>query len=113
MWISFKHVSDLFAVAKDSVDLLRQEIAALKAENTALSADLRDTKLNNDWLRVQFNQLQLERTALLDRVYGLKAPTPQLVPSAAVDPIKNLQDALFADIGDDEARKLGLPTYDR
>lgn len=112
MWISFKHVSDLFSVAKDSVDTLRQEVAALKAERDALAADLRDTKLNNDWLRVQFNTLQLERTALLDRVYGLKAPTPQLIPAPQADPLRGIQDALFADLGDDTARSLGLPTYD-
>ncbi|MCA1839687.1 MAG: hypothetical protein LC723_05065 [Actinobacteria bacterium] len=111
MLISFKHVSDLFSIAKDSVDGLRQEVAALRAERDALASDLRDTKLNNDWLRIQFNTLQIERTALLDRLYGLKSPTPQIVPSAVADPIRSFQDALFADMGDEEARKQGLPVY--
>ena len=126
MWISFQHVSDLFSVAKDSVAALKEENAALKAENAAIKSDLLSAKVNLDWLRVQYNQVQAERTALVNKQLNIAVPTPQLVapqvgaylPSVAAQnellrQMPHLQDLSFEDMGDELASKFGLPTYDR
>lgn len=100
---------DWLHVAKDTVDSLRQEIVALKVENTRLKEENLRAVIQNDWLRVQVNSLQFERTALLDKAYGIKVPTPEIakVPSN----VPNLDGFSFEDLGDEMARKLGLPDY--
>lgn len=134
MWISFRHVSDLFSVSKDSVAQLREEVAALKAENAAIKSELLSAKVNLDWLRVNYNQVQAERTALVNRQMGLSVPTPQLetplqaairsgtagngayLPAVASQAaisrqIPSFDELSFDDMGDEAAEKLGLPTY--
>lgn len=123
MWISFRNVASLFEVSHDTVVSLREEVAALKAENAAIKSELLSTKINLDWLRVQYNQAQAERTALMNQRYGIAAPTPQLQPNpgsyfpsvashdAIANQIPHLQDISFDDLGDEVAAKLGLPVY--
>lgn len=122
MWISFRNVAELFTVSKESVDALRQENAALKAENAAVKSELLSAKVNLDWLRVQYNQAQTERTALMNRNFGIQAPVPQLHSTAgsylpSVGPQDTLLDRAslndlgFDDVGDEIAEKLGLPVY--
>lgn len=123
MWISFRNVAELFTVSKESVDALRQENAALKAENAAIKSELLSAKVNLDWLRVQYNQAQTERTALMNRNFGIQAPVPQLHPATGsylptagtqdsiLDRMPTLSDLGFNDVGDEVAEKLGLPVY--
>lgn len=121
MWISFRNVADLFEVGKDTVSSLREELAATKAENAALKSELLSTKINLDWLRVNFNQVQAERTELMNRRFGIAVPTPQLQPSAGsyfptkvapeISQLPSPED-LFNDLGDVVATQLGYPAYD-
>lgn len=123
MWISFRNVADLFSVSKDTVVALREEVAALKAENAAAKSELLSTKINLDWLRVQYNQVQAERTALMNKTFGTAVPTPQLqsnpgsyFPTAAtqdavMSQVPSLNDLTFDDIGDELASRLGFPVY--
>ena len=123
MWISFKNVAELFQVSKESVSALREENAALKSENAALKSELLSTKVNLDWLRVQYNQVQAERTALMNRNFGINVPTPQLVapqtgsyfptgtPSRTADLSRVFEELSFDDMGDEKAAELGLPVY--
>jgi len=109
MWVP-KSVVSWFNISLDTVNTLREENAALKAENDSIGKELQSTKINLDWLRVQFNQLQLERTALLEKAYNIKVPTPELVARAKVP--STFEDFSYEDMGDKMASLVGLPTYD-
>ncbi len=123
MWISFNNVAELFDISQETVVGLRERVAKLEAENSALKADVTSTKINLDWLRVQYNQVQAERTQLMNTRYGLHVATPQLQPSpgayfptlaaqeAISSQVPKFEDLSFEDIGDEAARKLGLPVY--
>jgi hypothetical protein len=125
MWISFKHVSELFTVSHDTVVALREENAALKAELAAVRSELLSSKVNLDWLRVNYNQVQAERTALMNTRGGIQVPVPQLQPTpgaylptvasqtAINRQIPSFDDLTFEDMGDAAAERLGLPTYDK
>lgn len=107
MWVP-KEVADWFKISKDSVDALREELAAVRAERDSLNTGLASLQNSFDWLRMQWNQMQAENKALLERAYGVRVPVPELVNRT--EQSFNLQD-LFNDVGDDEARQLGFPTY--
>ena len=107
MWLSPK-VFSILEVAKSSVDSLREENSALRAEGVALRAELTAAKINSDWLRMHYNQLQHENKALLEKAYNVRVPIPSLV--AKNDTHFNLQD-LFNDVGDEQATALGMPRY--
>lgn len=109
MWVP-KSVIEWFNISQGTVNALREENAALRAENLSVSKELTSTKINLDWLRVQFNQLQLERTALLEKAYNIKVPTPELVARSKAP--ASLEDFSYEDMGDEMAKRLGLPTYD-
>lgn len=107
MWISSK-VFDWFKISQDSFASIREENAALKAEITALRSELTASRINGDWLRMHYNQMQAENKALLEKAYNVRVPVPSLV--AKNDTHFNLQD-LFNDVGDEQAHALGLPLY--
>lgn len=79
MWVP-KEVADWFKISKDSVDALREELAAVKAERDGLKTQLTVTQNNFDWIRMQVNQLQAENKALMQKAYGVNVPVPELVP---------------------------------
>lgn len=108
MWLSPK-IFSILEVSKDSVDALREELASVRAERDALSTRITSLQTNFDWLRMQWNQMQAENKALLERAYGVRVPVPELINRT--DKTFTLQD-MFSDIGDDEARQIGLPSYD-
>lgn len=110
MWIPSKLVSWFDATVNTANDL-REELAATKAELAATQKDLVSTKVNLDWLRVQYNQVQLERAALMEKVYGIRTNVPQLQVSVPQATLPNLEDFSFEDMGDDKARELGFPTF--
>lgn len=109
-WVSdLKKSADIQAdIAKQALSDLREELAAIRAERDALKAELTAARINGDWLRLQFNQIQAENKALLERAYGIRVPVPELV--SKTEKSFNLQD-LFGDVGDEEASRIGLPVY--
>lgn len=119
MWISNQvaaWVSDLKKAADTQADIakqalmdLKEELAAVRAERDSLKAELTASRINGDWLRLQFNQIQAENKALLERAYGIRVPVPELV-NHQTEKSFNLQD-LFGDMGDEEASRQGLPVY--
>ncbi len=109
MWIP-KAIFELFQISKDRVDLQRQDIEVLRAERDAFRDDLSRQIILSDWLRLQVNQLQAERSALLEKAYGIRVPTPQI--SAVTNPPgPTMDDFSFDDVGDAVAKKLGFPIY--
>lgn len=108
MWISASKLLDYFKISQTSFDDLRAEVASLRVERDHLKSELLTSRIQQDWLRMQVNTLQFERTALMDRAYGIKVPAPELARSA--QPF-NPSEFSFDDLGDEVAKKLGLPLY--
>lgn len=111
MWVP-KALVELFSIGKETVDTLRTELVATQAINISLDRELTALKVNFDWLRLQVNALQVERTALMQKAYGVQMPIPEIVRTIKADnsgfDAKNFS---FDDIGEDQAKALGLPTY--
>lgn len=111
MWITNRAL-DWFKISQDSMASLREELAAAKAERDRLQKENLSLQVNFDWLRMQVNTLQLERGALLEKAYNIKLPVPEIVRSPTMGEQGKLDEFSFEDIGDEVARKLGLPLYD-
>lgn len=112
MWIPAQ-LLDWLHVSKDAVASLREEVARLTTERDALRSQVITTQANFEWVRTRVNALEVERSGLIEKAYGIKLPTPEVMRSPTVDPAldpRNL--GLFDDIGESLARKLGLPSYD-
>ena len=108
MWFNNK-VFDLFEVAKSSVEGLREDLAVVRAERDLLKQQLATSQNHFDWLRGRINVLEVERAQLIEKAYGIKIPVPEIVRTPLFPPDMNT--ALFEDMGDDEAKKLGFPIY--
>ena len=93
MWLSPK-IFSVLEVAKERVDSLREELAAIRAERDVLKTQYATLQNSFDWVRMQINQLQAENKALMNRAYGIQVPVPELVTKA--DKQFNLQN-LFTD----------------
>lgn len=104
-------ILDYFGVNLELVRNIQSEVAALRAERDILKQELTSAKLTNDWLRIQFNDLQAQNKALLEKAYNIKLPVPELQIARRMDP--TIEQFSFDDMGDEMARKLGLPTFDK
>ena len=111
MWLP-SSVLDLFRTSTDQVASLRTDIAVLRSERDSLQLQLVKQEIMSDFLRLQVNSLQLERTALLDKAYGIRVPAPAIVKvQAPPSPEFSLDQFSFDDVGNEVAKKLGLPQY--
>lgn len=102
MWIPAKIV--------DLLGYVKEDLTALRAENTLLRAQLITAQGNFDWCRHRLNTLEFENKALMEKAYGIKVPSPEITrrPST-LDPAADPRNFSFEDIGDDLAKKLGFP----
>ena len=130
MWISSRVVdwftglqkaADVNAeVAKAAIQDLREELVATRTERDVLRQELTASKLSADWLRLRFNQLELENKMLMQKAYNIILPVPEIHRTQQAGPMGHANsfnpfenpEALFNDMGDELARKLGMPTYD-
>lgn len=104
MWVPSKFF-DLFSSSRD-------ELVKLRTERDNFRDELSRVNILNDWLRIQINTLQIERSSLLEKAHGIKVPAPQLERSrVTADEATSTPEFSFDDIGDELAKKLGLPTY--
>lgn len=109
MWLSSK-IFSILEVAKDSVDSLRAENAALRVERDLLKLQLANSQNHFDWLRIRVNSLETERGQLIEKAYGIRIPVPEIAKTQnAVRP--ELTPDIFNDMGDDLAKEFGLPVY--
>jgi hypothetical protein len=109
MWLP-SSVLDLFRISIDQVTDLRTDLAVLRAERDTLKAQLVKQEILSDWFRLQVNSLQLERAALLEKAYDIRVPVPS-IQRATPPPEFNLDSFSFDDLGNEMAKKLGLPQY--
>lgn len=110
MWLS-KDIVDFFKISQETVSSLREELAALRTERDSLQTQLRGASITSDWFRMQINTLQMERTALMEKAYGIKIPSPEIVRQPVLGSENRIDDFAFDDIGDAMAKKFGYPTY--
>ena len=113
MWVAEKFFDQLH-ISRESVDKLRQELAAVKAERDNLKLQAVADRTNFDWLRTRINALELENKALIQKAYDIRLPAPELIRTsnqAAAD--ANTPMDIFGDIGEDLAKHLGLPQYEK
>jgi hypothetical protein len=104
MWIP-KTVVDLFSSTRD-------DLVKAKAERDVFRDQLSQATILNDWFRLQINSLQNERVALLEKAYNIRVPVPQIERTPIRSEDTSVKDFSFDDVGNDLARKLGLPVYD-
>lgn len=111
MWVSSKLV-DLFSIGKDTVDSLRKELEVIRVERDILKQQVLVAQNNFEWSRSKVNSLEMERTALMEKAYNIKLPTPQILKQPVVDPTFDPANFSFSDVGEQMAKQLGLPSYD-
>lgn len=111
MWVP-KAVLDWFHISKDSVDALREELASIRTERDMLFKELTKSQIMGDWMRMKVNQLEFEKTALMEKAYGIKIPAPEIARQPTPDPTFDPKNFSFEDVGESLARTLGLPKYD-
>lgn len=112
MWINSK-IIDWFGTNVETVRQMQADLAVVRSERDSLNLQLVTAKTNFEWLRLKVNALEVERAALLEKVYGLKIPIPELAPmhpNVTARDLGTMED-LFNDMGDDEAKRQGLPVY--
>lgn len=109
MWVSNK-VFDWFKVSQEVVNELRAEVLALRAERDAFKQQLTVANTNFEWIRLRVNQLEIERAGLLEKASGIKTAVPEIVRTPSnVDQMIN--SFTFDDVGDEMAKRLGLPSF--
>jgi predicted nuclease with TOPRIM domain len=109
MWVPAK-VVDWFHISKQTVESQREELAAVRAERDSLRLQLAASQNHFDWLRIRVNSLEIERAQLIEKAYGIKIPVPEIAHTIA--PTQDMANQFsFDDMGDDMAKKLGLPLY--
>lgn len=91
MWLP-KSVFALFAFGSDQ----RIELAALKVERDALVRENAELRANFRWMTLQVNQLQLERQALLEKVYNVRVAAPQVLTQPNTVP--DFNESIFEDL---------------
>lgn len=109
MWLSSKFI-DLFTISKETVSSLREDLAATRSERDNLKFQLQVSQNQFSWLCAQVNTLQLERAELLQKVYNIHPPVPEILRAPVSD--GRPQEFSFDDMGDELARKYGFPVYD-
>lgn len=112
MWVPPALV-ELFTLTRDNVNTLKEELAAVKAERDTLQRQLTVTQVNFDWIRMQINTLQYERTGLLEKAYGIKVPVPEVVRAPVLGSEARMDEFTFEDIGDKLAKQYGFPLHDK
>lgn len=125
MWIPSR-VLDWFESLKEASDSaisvnialvndLRQELTAVKTERDALKLQAAVNQNNFEWIRTRVNALEMERAQLIQKAYGINLPVPEVVrtPRPGQGPEDTGNQFSFDDLGEDMARKLGFPTYDK
>lgn len=87
----------------------------LRVEREQFQAQLHIAQNNFEWARLRLNHVEDERAALLHRVVGMTVPAPKIERSgreSMADVRQDLNSLIgqisFDDVGDEEAKKLGV-----
>ena len=113
MWVNAKIVS-WFGLNVELVHTLQADLAVARAERDSLKLQAAINQNNFEWARLQINALEVERASLMERVHNIRMPIPEL--TRPMRPLAETlgsgsADDLFTDMGEERAKKLGLPLY--
>lgn len=109
MWLSKRFV-ELVQMSKDTADNLRLDLAKVTAERDAAKSELLTLRANFQWATTQINDLQYQNKALMQKVYNISVPVPEIVnPRISNIPLFNSD--LFEDMGEEAAKREGMITY--
>lgn len=106
-----KLVLEYFGVNAELVRNLQSDLAVARAERDLVKQELLSYKVNADWLRVKVNDLEAQNKALLQKAYNITVPVPEIIRDMHMTEALPNNFSPFEDMGDEMARKLGLPTY--
>lgn len=95
---------------------LMDENVALRAENQLLRVQLAVAQNNFEWARLRLNHIEDERSALIYRVANITLPVPHIERSGQTSMAESSKPILddimkqisFNDVGDEEAKRLGV-----
>ena len=110
-WLS-KSIFGVLEVAKDTVDETKRDLAVAKAERDLLKQQLVKADLQLDFFRMKVNQLEAHNALLMAKAYGVQVPIPEIAKAPKTPTQESMSFDFFSDMGDEAAKKLGLPTYD-
>lgn len=99
-------------ISRKEYDALRLDNVKLREESSVLNRTQAAFQATFDWMRVRVTQLELERNQLISKYMGVEMPTPVIHQTASPRDNPMGQLPTFQDVGDDEARKLGVNWHD-
>lgn len=108
MWIPKKLLTWL-EMSKDQ----RDELISIRAERDVLKDRVIRAEANFNWLSTRVNALELERAQLIKLALNINVPVPEIVRTPTLGSQFDLNPNLFDDVGDEMAKSLGLPLYDK
>lgn len=110
MWVSDR-LFGFFQISQEAFVDLKTRNAELTAELAATKSELAKVNSHFDWLTKRVNSLEFERSALLKSAFNVNVPAPEIAREPYIDPTFNPKEFSFEDVGDELAKKFGLPTY--
>ena len=90
---------------------LVQDTAAALGARDAMQRQVDAQKVNQDWMVLRLTQLEHERAQLIHNYMGVKVTVPTIELDVPVTPESSAIGSdlpSFNDVGDEEAKKLGL-----
>ena len=113
MWINRQYFETVIEDHKQQEAELRQrahDAAILIGENRALAEQKAKDDVHIDWLRHRVNALEKMTAVLMQKAAGVSLPVPEIVPtrpgSMTVPDFSSMPS--FEDVGEEEARRLGI-----
>ena len=111
MWVSDR-LFGFFQISQDAFLDLKERNAKLEAELASTKAQLATVNSHFRWLTTRVNSLEFERAALLKTAFNVNVPAPEIAKEPYIDPAFSPKEFSFFDMGDELAKKQGLPSYD-
>ena len=105
----------MWITRSEYVDLVDKS-ARMQGERDAMQRQVDAQKTNQDWMVLRLTQLEHERAQLLYRYMDVKVTVPTVELDVPVTPATSAIGSdlpSFNDVGDDEAKKLGLDWDDQ
>lgn len=114
MWINKAFFNMVIADNKAQADKLthwQNTCHILQTKHDDALAQKAKDDLTIDWMRHRINALEKERAVLVQKAAGVTLPVPEIVasrPGTMSAPLSLSSMPSFEDVGDEEARRLGL-----
>lgn len=118
MWVN-KQLFDMIVADNKAQQLDLHKLNAECAVSASRVQGLREQKSKDDitidWMRHRINALEKTNAVLLQKAAGVFVPVPEIVPTrpgTITEPADFSHMPSFADVGDEEAKRLGVAVDD-